>query len=636
MLSAACPSCSATVVFRHAAALAVVCEACHSTVARSGDDLAVLGKVSSFPRELSPVRIGVRGAYDGRRFEVIGGIRRGREGVRWNEWYLRFEDDGTGWLGEGNGTWQIYDHSQEVGVEPNLNRGERIDLGGRRWRIIEHARARTIAAEGTLPFATTDSKLHAYADLRAPHLGEVRVAAATLDLETRPPTLYTGAVVALADLHLEGMRKFRGFVEDDTLLALEGPDLQGVRSIRCPSCTAPLDLLCPSAAVSVGCGACGSTLALNEDGDATAARLVQALHGSRWKPTLELGKIGTLDGIPWQLVGAMRRQVSNEWGDYPWTEYFLFNPYHGFRWLVEDTNGHWSVIRMLPDVPVSRRTHVAPVVNYDGSEYRHFQNGVAEVMAVLGEFTWQVTTGDRSQTSDFVAPPQMLSRDSSGTEVTWTHGTYLDQDEVGEAFGAVLPMPKGVAPHQPNPYAGDAAWGRVLRNLVVLGLIAAVIWGGTYGFAARESLLWAQWQTSAVGPDVFLSEPFHVGEEGRRALVVEVDTDLSRRDAQAHVALLHTAEGKAYLPVVSSRTSADGKARIPEVAPGPYIARVEIAKPKDSGNQAGRPVTLRITRDVPWLPPLLFALVVPLLAPLVLIGSHLHFEHRRWAEADTG
>src|SRR5687768_9174142 len=109
MLSATCPSCGAPIRFAHAVAVSAICERCRSTVVRHDEDLELAGHASVFPRDLSPIVLGSVGKAGGRGFVVAGVLRKARERARWNEWFLVFDDGKSGWLGEGNGQFQIYD-----------------------------------------------------------------------------------------------------------------------------------------------------------------------------------------------------------------------------------------------------------------------------------------------------------------------------------------------------------------------------------------------------------------------------------------------------------------------------------------------------------------------------------------------
>ena len=628
LITARCPSCAAVVTFSHGTSVAAVCATCRSTVVRTDRDVRAYGRVSAFSRDLSPIRIGAEGLWRDRHFVVIGVLRKGRDRVRWNEWLLRFEDDGeTAWLGEGNGTWRLYDVRRAC-VASELTPGGRVSLAGFTWQVMEVGVARVIAADGELPGVAFDGSEEAYADLALPGRAEV----GTFEVPTRPDqpgTLWVGVEVALPDLKLVGLRMIAGFADPD-LRDFAGADVEGTRSIRCPACTAPITLFAPGDATTVGCAACGTVSSVE---DVAGEQVARAHEGgsAKFTPTIALGSIGAFEGVPWQVIGAIERVVINAWGSWPWVEYLLYNPYRGYRWLVEDgTSKHWNFVVPMAGAPTVQDGRV----EHDGHTYRHFQEGTPEVHAVLGELTWEVHRGDQARSNDWVAPPYMLSREDSASEVVWSLGTYVPVTDVEAAFKVQLPAPSGVAPNQPNPFAGDAGWGLALRNGAVLSVAALAVWALALLLSPGTVLVEQQFLTTPVGPDVWLTEPFVVPEAFRDDVEVVITTNAPRSEAMIYVALLGMDDGTAHLTRVSSGTDASGSARLDGLVPGTYVARLEVAKPKEEGNTSTQAVSLRVEHAKRNFLPLILALVMPLLAPVVLWAVSGAFENRRWAESD--
>jgi hypothetical protein len=115
----------------------------------------------------------------------------------------------------------------------------------------------------------------------------------------------------------------------------------------CPACGGPLTLRAEGASLSIACPHCGSLL------DAKDPRH-QALDRHRVKigapPVLPIGTRGTLRGDLLEVVGLQRRAVRYSGVIYSWDEYLLWNPYKGYRWLVE-SNGHWILLKTLESKP---------------------------------------------------------------------------------------------------------------------------------------------------------------------------------------------------------------------------------------------------------------------------------------------
>jgi hypothetical protein len=97
------------------------------------------------------------------------------------------------------------------------------------------------------------------------------------------------------------------------------------------------------------------------------------------------------------------------------------------------------------------------------------------VIQVAGEFTWRVRRGETNRVVDYVAPPLMLSRESTANDLTWSQGLYVEPAVLAEAFklSGKLPTPIGVFANQPNPW-GDSHQ-RICKLFWKLALLAIVL-----------------------------------------------------------------------------------------------------------------------------------------------------------------
>jgi hypothetical protein len=625
MLSATCPSCGAPIRFAHAVAVSAICERCRSTVVRDDEHLALAGRASVFPRDLSPVVLGSVGKVGGRGFVVAGVLRKARERARWNEWFLVFDDGKSGWLGEGNGQFQVYDAWKEFPADSvsSLTAGSQIRIGGAPWQVIEADTARVVAADGELPFAASDDSPSAYADLR---LGDGKTCA-TLDADFDPPRLYTGRVVTLKELNLDRIQPFTGWSDPDLQAAMKGPEVKGAKSLACPACSAPLTLRSPDA-ISLACGFCGTVTSL---ADALPERtLSKFAPDKQWQPTIGLGKRGKLDGIEWEVIGAMDRYVTFEGRRYRWTEHFLFNPYHGYRWLAQDHGTwHWNFIERLPDLPrrpsSTRATHA-------GHTYRAFQAGGAQVERVIGEFTWEVRAGDIAETVDFVDPPWMLSIETEFNEQSASIGRWLPADEVARAFDvSEMQRPTGVAPNQPNPFDQRATISAFSAGTIAFSLAAVALFVGQLLWSANQELV--DWDAQFTGDDSRLTEvspTFEVERGWRRNLVIEMSSTLSSQTGLVHLTLLNQDDGNAY-HVNAGRTSGTG--RVNSVSAGTYVVVAE-ANAATTKVLSGHKVSVNVFRDRPNFLPVLLAFLVVLIGPVWWFAGRTSFEGRRWATSD--
>ncbi|WP_176484534.1 DUF4178 domain-containing protein [Sphingomonas spermidinifaciens] len=240
------------------------------------------------------------------------------------------------------------------------------------------------------------------------------------------------------------------------------------KAVSCPNCGGTVTLRAAGYSVTVACEYCASILDVSQP----EVQLVTRYNERATRLAIPLGTRGTLDGTEWEVVGWMARDDSG----YAWQEFLLFNPYHGYRWLIEQRGG-WSLGEQLTRTPEGAWGGL----KVDGERYTpFFADGTARVTDVVGEFYWRVKRGDSVRTDDWVRPGAMLSREADDHEVSWSRSRYLSTPAVAGAFGvpahtkAWPPLP-----HQPSPALPFVKAGIVIALLAVAALIlGAVVMGG--------------------------------------------------------------------------------------------------------------------------------------------------------------
>src|SRR5215218_2643105 len=335
-LRANCPACGAEVLFKTGSSVVVVCEFCHSVVARTDRGIEDLGKVSDVVESGSPLQVGLRGVCRGVAFELTGRAQlQHAGGGLWDEWYAAFADGRWGWLAEAQGRFYLTFQIQVP--SPNaLPSFDSLQLGQQVWAIpaqqppvvAEKGTARSLAAEGEIPYLLTPGETYAYADLSGQS-----GAFGTLDYGEWPPLVFVGREVSLEELGLANARRVRE------------REARGVTAaqLNCPNCAGPLELRAPDAAERVTCPNCGSLLDVNQG----KLQYLKRLERKGPPPSIPLGSTAEFEGQPQTVIGFMVRSVEFDGVRYYWQEYLLYNPAVGFRWLVE-SDGHWSYVRAVP------------------------------------------------------------------------------------------------------------------------------------------------------------------------------------------------------------------------------------------------------------------------------------------------
>lgn len=460
-----CPACGGPVEFQLSTALVTICDFCHSVVARTDKTLEDHGKVADLVETNSLVKRGMSGVFEKKRFEVVGQVQyRHPAGGVWDEYYLVFPGDKVKWLASAQGKYYIT-------FEKRLSENFRFPametlVPGRRFQmpdggeivVAEQGIATAISASGDIPWAFAPGAEHRFVDLQGPDREF-----ATIEFEGDNQRFFRGREVSLDELHLSGDSWETG--------APAVPNTKAIQ-LNCPQCAGPLTLHSPDQTLRVCCPSCKALL------DCAQGKLeyLQTLSMKRKeKPLIPLGAVGRLSDVDYTVIGFMERYILYEDTKFRWTEYLLFNAERGFRWLVR-SQGHWSFVEPVSVSDVARR-HDRAI--YRDQAFLKFDTGTAYVSYVAGEFYWRVTAGEAVDTTDYIAPPQMLSFEQSitefGSELNVSLGTYLDKETVETAFGVTgIPAPLGVGTIQPAtavPQDIYLLWGGFSMILVLLDIL---------------------------------------------------------------------------------------------------------------------------------------------------------------------
>lgn len=204
----------------------------------------------------------------------------------------------------------------------------------------------------------------------------------------------------------------------------------------------------PDADARVGQVGTGGVHLLRRPLDLATHRIIAQQDANRAKPTIPLGRTGTLEGLTWTVIGYVERSTEIEGERFSWQEYLLYEPNAGYRWIVVD-EGVWRLCTPVSAADVDTRG--APhIVRYKGGTYRVRNDGTARVDYVLGEFYWRVEVGETVRATDFESGNVVVSREAAGAEINWTLGAPVNGRELARAFG-VEAVPEAVS----APAIGD-------------------------------------------------------------------------------------------------------------------------------------------------------------------------------------
>ena len=609
------------------------CPACGSVLVRHDLDLEKVGTVGDVPASMSRIQLGTEGRYKDTGFVVVGRIVYEYERGHWSEWHIRLSDGSSAWLSDAQSEYAVTRLVESPGPlmpAASYKPGVGVVLQDERYIVGSITKALYSGVEGELPFEYWDKLRVEFIDLKG-----TDNKFATIDFSETPALLFAGEYVDYDDLRLTYLR-------DDTFGG--GPRATNVKGLNCPQCGAPIELRTGELALSVACPSCAAILDARDPNLAVLQQHQQ--RTGRVEPVIPLGTTGTIAGEQWQAIGFQVRGITVSGVDYRWREYLLWNAERGFRYLTE-YDGHWNDVTVVKGVPHELAGGDPPAVEYNNERFKHFQSAVATTSFALGEFPWQVKTGDHVATDDYVSPPRMLSREKTDDEITWSLSTYTPPERIAESFKLAnpLPSPRGTFANQPNPRAGLARGLRGVFGMLALAVVALM--AARFALARNEAVFTQTRHYSPTTGDTgaFVTRVFAL--EGRTSNVqVRIDTDLSNAWAYFNLALLAEEGGAGYDfgREVSNYAGVDDgeswhegsprdKVTIPAVPPGRYYLRV--APERDAAEGIGPfTYTLTVKRDVPRAWPFLLALVL-LAIPLALAYfRELSFEYGRWRESD--
>ncbi|MFA5140203.1 MAG: DUF4178 domain-containing protein [Elusimicrobiota bacterium] len=333
------------------------------------------------------------------------------------------------------------------------------------------------------------------------------------------------------------------------------------------------------------------------------------------------------------------------WGTEWWDEFLLYSPEQGYAWLVRE-NGHYTLLRPTKIRP-SRdpfRAGQKTTIKLGEERFQVYDTGDAVLDEAEGELTWIAKPGDTVKAVDCITPPRIFTVEKSGQELEYFVGSYVDPQEVYEAFGLkeTPPAPSGIYACQPfisSPSLEQCKRWSVAFAAAFLGLFlhAMLFPGGTHIFS--------QDLTSSSEPQgMVTTEPFTIT---RPDTICRVDVDAPVSNSWLWLGFdvldetgLDVGEFSTqvdyYYGSDSEGSWTEGgthdSALIKIADPGTY--RLRVAAEGGSGevsDQVSMPFSVRIRADYKPLRYYLIAFLLTAGLAVLLFSKKAMFECRRWS-----
>jgi len=621
-------------------------------VVRRDAGVSLMGVQAELPPDLSPLTIGTRGVYGGQGFILVGRVRQTYDAGAWTEWCADFGHDRWGWVAEAQG---LYYASEEIAVpadfpgkaeieaarggvgdgivlvdfEQTVGRaqmvlGRTLRIAGRSYAVSDVKTATVRGAEGELTFAATPGRTALSVDLRGDD-----GAFASAEYSKDGIRLFVGRILSFEDLKFTELRQVPGWTAE--VQTVRGQ----TQALACPKCAAVVELRAVGFSMSAVCGNCGSIL---DAADPTLRVIEEAGRSEIFKPLIPLGTRGRFGEVDFECIGFLRRR--DHYGE-SWSEYLLFNPFVGYRWLVT-YQGHWSWVELLASEP--RQVGGRPI--WRGKPHALFAVARTQVTYVLGEFYWRVRRGEASTLRDFIAPPWVVSEESYPdlAEKTWSAGEYLPSTAVRAAFRLAQPLPEPSGPYlnEPNPHRDK---GRTLRWLfplmaILVLLIQCVLAAGRARQAVYASPL--EYRPGEINL-VHTTPVFEIPGRRSQALEFQLQAPVENQWLEVNMDLVHATTKRVRELTIGvefyqgfddghwSEGSQVSQAVLPAVEPGTYYLVIRAVADPAVG---AMDYQLRVTRDVTLWSNLWLGWVLLAGYPIFRWVREHAFERRRWSQSD--
>lgn len=409
------------------------------------------------------------------------------------------------------------------------------------------------------------------------------------------------------------------------------------KTFKCPSCAGTIEIRAVGATINAVCKYCSSVIDVTDEN----YQVIDEAHKRVRETPLEIGNRGCLKGVIWEVVGYTEKTDST--GVYNWDEYLLYNPYYGFRFLVQYL-GHWSFVKVLRQDVCG--ADLADELWLGDQKFAIFLRDESFVKYVKGEFYWRVKVGERTLVSDYIAPPYMLSVEKNGQEINVSLGEYVAPDEIADAFSVdlfVLPPKTGVASNQPGPYQEKLGKIGVVAALAVMGMFAvqivtSVASDNAQVYVAQASISpYQKYQTLSTrsltlpkDSNVFIRTSAPVQNDW-----IELDLSLVNEETNQEYEITQGIEY--YYGYDGGESWSEGKQYeetfISRVPKGNYRLLIDA----DAGAyQSGSPAdfSVEVKRDVPNWSNFWITLLLLMSYPFFVILRHWRFESKRWSESD--
>jgi hypothetical protein len=132
----------------------------------------------------------------------------------WNEWYVVFNGEKTGWLAEAQGTWAINTEIQPLPQLPTVDDialKDRILIQGQSFEVADLKITHCIGSEGELPVAAFESRSGKSVDLIGPNNRFASIEYGLSDSEKSETRAFVGEYLDFDTFEFSNLRPLYGW-----------------------------------------------------------------------------------------------------------------------------------------------------------------------------------------------------------------------------------------------------------------------------------------------------------------------------------------------------------------------------------------------------------------------------------------
>ncbi|MFN8715226.1 MAG: DUF4178 domain-containing protein [Bacteroidota bacterium] len=407
--------------------------------------------------------------------------------------------------------------------------------------------------------------------------------------------------------------------------------------IACPSCRSTITIFAAEQTSYVACKSCRKLLSY-ENRQLSSIQLASKTHLGN--PVFSIGDRGTIDDIHWTVIAITQKKESGT--SYNWFEYTLYHPDHERHYLSE-FSGHWTFLKPIAGIPYKLDKKCI----YQKKEYRLFLKGIANCHSFEGEYQQLPDIKERTNNSEYIAPPELIGSETSLSGVFWFQGRYITRNELAKAFGndkSKYQIPEGIGSSQPmNAAFLPSKWLYLfwLIPIAILFLFEIITAPGKSDIVFADRYV----TTDSTSRTLTQVSPVFTMAGGNKNVEVKLESDVQGNWSEVFAVLTNVKTLKAYTINIGTEyySGVDGDGRweegskvatavIPNVPEGIYRAEVTIT----CGNTgAGGFVNhVQFTRNVLTWTNFWWSVLIVSFIPLSLIVRKYFFERRRWSNSD--